>query len=80
MNDIRGRLSRLEEHADSVDGELGPLTSTSYMHGVHIRVLEQDRDMAEAALAANGAALEATQEEVERLRAREDRKQKGPAE
>ena len=42
------------------------------MHGIHIRVLEQDRDRLEAAQLA-------TQEEVERLRAGEKGKLKGPA-
>ena len=50
------------------------------MHGIHIKVLEKDRDMAEATLAAVRAALITTQEELERLKSKEDRKQGCPAE
>ena len=72
MGEFRHRISQLEAHAASVGEDYGPLIPTSYMHGVHIRVLEQDRHRIEAALIA-------TQEEVERLRAGENGKLKGPA-
>ena len=57
-----------------VGEDYGPLIPTTYIHGVHIRVLQQDRDSLEATLYATRAALATTQEEVERLRAGENRK------
>ena len=44
------------------------------MHGIHIKVLEQDRDRLEA------VRLAAQEEEEDRMRAKGDRKRKGPAE
>ena len=72
MGEIRHRIAQLEARAASVDETYGPLISASFMHGIHIRVLEQDRDRLEDIRLA-------TQEE-ERLQAQGDRKRKGPAE
>ena len=72
MGEIRHRIAQLEARAASVDETYGPLISASFMHGIHIRVLEQDRDRLEDMRLA-------TQEE-ERLQAQGDRKRKGPAE
>ena len=44
MGEIRHRIAQLEARAASVDEIYGPLISASFMHGIHIRVLEQDRD------------------------------------
>ena len=80
MNIMRDQIRRLEAKAASADGEIIQLTSKTYMQGIRIKVLEQDRDMAEASLAATCAALMRTQDELERLRSREDKKRKAPAE
>ena len=57
-----------------MDETYGPLISASFMHGIHIKVIEQDRDRLEA------VRLAAQEAEEDRLRAKEDRKRKGPAE
>ena len=76
---MRDRLSRLEAQATSSDGELGHLRALAYTQGVGIKVLRQSVEMCEAALAATRAALAATQAELDILKSKEDRKQKGPA-
>ena len=55
-----------------MDGIYGPLIPASFMHGIHIRVLEQDRDRLED--------LRLATQTEERLQAQADRKRKGPAE
>ena len=73
LGKIRHQIAQLEAHAAFMDEMYGPLTSASFMHGIHIKVLEQDRDRLEAIRLA-------TLEDAERLRAKEDRKRKGPTE
>ena len=71
FGEIRHRITQLEARAASVDEIYGPLISDSFMHGIHIKVLEQDSERLEA------IRLEAKEEE--RLGAKGDRKRKGPA-
>jgi len=74
LGEIRHQIAQLQARAASVDETYGPLISASFMHGIHIKVLEQDRDRLEA------VRLAAQEAEEDRLRAKEDRKRKGPAE
>ena len=74
MGEIRHQIAQLQARAASVDEVYGPRISASFMHGIHIKVLEQDRDRLEA------IRLHAQEEEEDRLRAKGDRKRKGPAE
>lgn len=72
MGEIRQQIAQLQVRADYMDGIYGPLIPASFMHGIHIRVLEQDRDRLED--------LRLATQTEERLQAQADRKRKGPAE
>ena len=74
MGEIYHQIAQLQTRSASVDETYGPLISASCMHGIHIKVLEQDRDRLEA------VRLAAQEAEEDRLRAKGDRKRKGPAE
>ncbi|KAL4568512.1 hypothetical protein LXL04_024126 [Taraxacum kok-saghyz] len=71
---MRDRLARLEAQATSFDGEIGHLKRGNQSPAA------RNRGMCEAALAATRAALAATQAELDRLKLKEDIKQKGPTE
>ena len=74
LGEIRYQIAQLQARAASVDEIYGPLISASFMHDVHIKVLEQDRDRLEV------VRLAAQEAEEDRLRAKGDQKRKGPAE
>jgi hypothetical protein len=67
-------VAQLEAHTAFLEEAYRPLTSASFMHGIHIKVLEQDRDRLEA------IRLASQEEDEDRLRTPQDRKRKGPAE
>ena len=74
LGEIRYQIAQLQARVAAVDETYGPLISASFMHGIHIKVLEQDRDRLEA------VRLAAREAEEDRLRSSADRKRKGPAE
>ena len=74
IGEIRHQIAELQARAVSVDETYGPLIPASFMHGIHIKVLEQDRDRLEA------LRIAAQEAEEDRLRPKEDRKRKGPME
>ena len=73
LGEMRYQIAQLQARALSVDEVYGPLISASFMQGIHIKVLEQDRDRLEA------VRLAAQEAEEDRLRTKGDRKRKGPA-
>ena len=74
LGELRHRVAQLEAHTAFLEEAYRPLTSASFMHGIHIKVLEQDRDRLEA------IRLASQEEDEDRLRTPQDRKRKGPAE